>query len=343
MAAAANQDMPKDAIVLSLVVVGNDEIEAIPEHKRECPACQLDFEPDNLLAMVSCCDTAMHAVCFSAWLNSHNGPNKTLTKNCMKCRKDIDAARQMNSLIPPVDGKAWDEGQDFNGPKGMTTGKHIHINITPPVRHARQRRPHHAYHARSTSIPEHELPPAFRDEYRDLYARQERDRRSTVTRLANAHDAWSEALEDEGRAAEAHAAAKEAMDGGGRMTQRELDGLARQFREAKEIQVEAHEIWKMFSNDVKRMDQRHKVQVTELLQRIREARQNGGGNAQANSADAAPAAAAPPATTNPDQNATATTLDESDDDVPPATTDAGQEAAETDSEASAATTDDSDN
>jgi hypothetical protein len=128
-ASTANQ------IKLVLSRATQESIDALAEHKRECPACQLEFEPDNFMAIISCCDTAMHATCLSAWVNSQTYAK---SKTCMKCRRAIDARRPLNSVVPPVSDKSWDEGADLNAPEAVR-GDHK-IEVVVSARSDRMRR-----------------------------------------------------------------------------------------------------------------------------------------------------------------------------------------------------------
>ena len=119
-------------IKLVLSRATSDSIESLDELKRECPACQLDFEPDNFMATISCCGTAMHATCLSAWVNSQTYQK---SRACMKCRKSIDARRPLNTVVPPVSDQNWDEGADLNAPESLKGDARIELNVTGrPVR-----------------------------------------------------------------------------------------------------------------------------------------------------------------------------------------------------------------
>jgi hypothetical protein len=267
----------KGAIVLTLCRATQETIDEIAEHKRECPACQLDFEPDNVLAIIECCNTAMHAVCFSAWVNSNNGPGQTRTKSCMKCRKPIDATAKMNSIIPPVTGQSWDQASDFNAPAQITVNNPIKIDVSmgpePKVRHHYQhRRDARAYRHRPPPVPECDIFEECLDEYRALTRSQAQERERMAQLVVSAHRAWGSAFDREGQAASAASDAKITLDTGGRMTQQEVDGLVRRAREAKEVQEENREEWRTLEMQLKRLDSRqHQAQV-EFIRRMHQRR-----------------------------------------------------------------------
>ncbi|KIW17492.1 hypothetical protein PV08_04686 [Exophiala spinifera] len=117
----------KNMVKLVLSRATSESIEKLDELKRECPACQLDFEPDNFMATISCCGTVMHATCLSAWVNSQTYQK---SRTCMKCRKSIDARRPLNTVVPPVSDKSWDDGADLNAPESLKGDTQIELNIT---------------------------------------------------------------------------------------------------------------------------------------------------------------------------------------------------------------------
>lgn len=169
-ASTANQ------IKLVLSRATHESIEALAEHKRECPACQLDFEPDNFMAIISCCDTAMHATCLSAWVNSQTYAK---SKSCMKCRRVIDARRPLNSVVPPVSDKNWDEGADLNAPEAVKGEHKIEVIVSArsdrPRRYARHAYPSHAYPNYRSSLPPVQLPDNIPSETRQLIAQVQLD------------------------------------------------------------------------------------------------------------------------------------------------------------------------
>ncbi|OAP62275.1 hypothetical protein AYL99_04478 [Fonsecaea erecta] len=139
---AASPQKPPIMLVLSRATA--EGIEALEDHKRECPACQLEFEQDHFMAVITCCDTAMHATCLSAWVNS---VTYSKSKACMKCRRSIDARRILNNVVPPVNDKTWDEGVEFNAPESLKGDAKIELNISAKPERARMRRfGHPAYY-----------------------------------------------------------------------------------------------------------------------------------------------------------------------------------------------------
>lgn len=273
--APAQPTFRKGAIILTLSRATEESIQEIAEHKRECPACQLDFEPDNVLAMIECCNTAMHAFCFSAWVNSNNGPGGSRTKTCMKCRKGIEATRKMNALLPPVDGKSWDEGNDFNAPTQLIVGSPVKFDVSPlPDAGARRqrRREHHAYRARPMAVPDSQIPDEFKEEYRTMIRTHMAERDRLAARVRSTNLAWGAAFDIEARAASIATHAKEALDAGGRITQREVDGLVRRAREAREIQEESQEEWRSTEDELRRLDARQRQVQLDFMQRVRQRR-----------------------------------------------------------------------
>lgn len=114
-------------IMLILTRATSESIEALDVHKRECPACQLEIEPDNFMAVITCCDTAMHAACLSAWVNSQT---YSKSRTCMKCRRSIDARRLLNNVVPPVSDQNWDDGAELNAPDSLKGDAKIELNVS---------------------------------------------------------------------------------------------------------------------------------------------------------------------------------------------------------------------
>lgn len=127
----------KPATRLVLTRASTESIQALDEHKKECPACQLEFEPDNFLAVISCCGTAMHATCLSAWVNSQT---YTKSRACMKCRRAIDARRALNGVVAPVSDQNWDDGVDLNAPESLKADSKIELNVSARPDRAAYRR-----------------------------------------------------------------------------------------------------------------------------------------------------------------------------------------------------------
>ncbi|KEF52601.1 uncharacterized protein A1O9_11444, partial [Exophiala aquamarina CBS 119918] len=157
-------------IKLVLSRATQESIDALPEHKRECPACQLDFERDNFMAIISCCNTAMHATCLSAWVNS---ATYAKSKTCMKCRRAIDARRPLNAVVPPVNDQIWDEGVDLDAPEAIKGDQKIEVLVNPRADRGRRYMRNAYAHYRSTSIqiPEN-MPPGPRRQLAHLQQEQ---------------------------------------------------------------------------------------------------------------------------------------------------------------------------
>lgn len=133
----ASPSIPEIRLILTRAT--HESINALMEHKRECPACQLEFEVDNFTARVTCCDTSIHVACLSAWVNS---ATYAKSRTCMKCRRAIDARRSLNSIIPPVTDELWDKDIDFNVPPNVKLEQKIVFIINArPDRSMRRPRP----------------------------------------------------------------------------------------------------------------------------------------------------------------------------------------------------------
>ncbi|KIW98958.1 uncharacterized protein Z519_00621 [Cladophialophora bantiana CBS 173.52] len=132
---AASPQKPPTMLILTRATA--ESIKALEDHKRECPACQLEFEPDHFVAVITCCDTPMHATCLSAWVNS---ATYSKSKSCMKCRRTIDARRMLNNVVPPVSDKTWDEGVELNAPESLKGDAKIELNVSAKPDRARIRR-----------------------------------------------------------------------------------------------------------------------------------------------------------------------------------------------------------
>ncbi|KAI1621698.1 hypothetical protein EDD37DRAFT_129425 [Exophiala viscosa] len=128
---------PKAVTRLVLSRATTESIQELGEHKKECPACQLEFEPDNFMAVISCCGTAMHATCLSAWVNSQT---YTKSRACMKCRRGIDARRALNGVVAPVSDQNWDDGVDLNAPESLKADSKIELNVSARPDRAAYRR-----------------------------------------------------------------------------------------------------------------------------------------------------------------------------------------------------------
>ena len=266
----AQSNRRKPGITLTLSRANDDSIAALPEHKRECPACQLDFETDNYLSVISCCGTAMHVNCLSAWVNS---ATYAKTKICMKCRKVIDARRPMNNMVPPVTDKIWDEGVDFNAPEHVGKETKIELDITgrtDPMhrRYAHMRRDPSYYNRRRpiSIVNENDVPassrPAFQALQRDL--RKESEEHKAKYRAARTD--WREKFEAEARAAEASSHARELFDAGASgITPREVEGLSQRCREAREEQEAAHTRYRSLNREQDSIDRKHEERLLTFL------------------------------------------------------------------------------
>lgn len=268
-----SQRVSKDAVHLTLSRATHESIDQIAEHKRECPACQLDFEPDNFVAVVSCCDTPMHVTCFSAWINSNNGPGNTRTRCCMKCRKPVDARRQLNNIIPSVDGKAWDENQDFGVPPSLVLDNPITIDITA-LSESRRRREAQQHYNRPFrfAIPVTEIPEDMQAEYqRLLHTQRSEDQRMKAYCRESAED-WGSTFDLHARAADALADAKELIDAGGRISQQELEGLEERNRILRQEEQMVRAERRQAEDAFRGMEQRHLLGQREFIGRIQRRR-----------------------------------------------------------------------
>ena len=260
----------KGAITLSLSRANDQSIGDLPEHKRECPACQLEFEPDNYLAVISCCGTAMHATCFSAWVNSQT---YSKTKVCMKCRKAIDARRALNNVVPPVTDKSWDEGVDFDAPPHVLGDAKTEIDISGRNdamyrRIAQMRRDPSSYRRRAPLLNEHDLPTESRPAFQELQREIRKESDELRARYRNARHDWRTAFEAEARAAQGVVEAKDALQAGLGMTQREVEGLSERLQEAKESQVHRYGVYRATAREMDEQDRRHQTRQVTFLEQI---------------------------------------------------------------------------
>ncbi len=221
-----------------------ESIEALDEHKRECPACQLEFETDNFVAVITCCETAMHAACLSAWVNSQT---YSKSKACMKCRRTIDARRMLNNVVPPVSDKSWDESPEFNAPEALKGDAKIELNVTarperdrPSYRRMRGSEYYASYRSRQTpSLPEHVSPETKRAMTKLRYEQlQEIDdlRRHVSAAYTESTRAFDEDLI-------AHRVLADAQSEIGRGVAVDLDPLIRRCEETKCAKEKARETY----------------------------------------------------------------------------------------------------
>jgi hypothetical protein len=262
----------KGAIILTLSRADEESIEALAEHKRECPACQLEFETGNYLAVISCCGTAMHAPCLSAWVNSQH---YSKAKVCMKCRKPIDARRAMNNIVPPVTDKSWDMGVDFDAPPHVTAENKTEIDISGRNesmyrRMAHMRRDANYYRRRVPLLSENEIPTDSRAAFQELQREIRKESDEMRARYRNIRQEWRAAFEIEARTAQIVIEAKDAFQAGTGMTQREIAGLSERLREAKETQEVRHAAYREVARELDEQDRRHQArQVAFLEQTLR--------------------------------------------------------------------------
>lgn len=258
----------KGAITLTLSRASEASIEELPEHKRECPACQLDFEKDNYLAVISCCGTAMHAVCFSAWVNSQT---YSKTKVCMKCRKAIDARRPLNNVVPPVTDKSWDEGVEFDAPPHVGPDTKTELDVSGRMdvmsrRYAHMRRDPSYYRRRAPMLNENDITPDFRAAFQEMQRDIRKETDELRARYRNARQDWRSAFEAEARAAQIVVEAKDSLQAGTGMTQREVHGLTERLREAKEAQEHRHGVYRAVSKQLDEQDRRHQARQLAFLE-----------------------------------------------------------------------------
>jgi len=277
-------------ITLTLSRATAAAIEELPEHKRECPACQLEFEPDNYVAKISCCGTAMHAACLSAWVNS-----QTYSKNkvCMKCRRAIDARRALNHVVPPVNDKSWDEGADLNAPPNLKEDARIELNVTGrPERTSQYRRARTSsfgnYRPRQQPLSE-EVSAETRHALQRLRESQRRGEEEIKQRCRAVYADLTRAYEEEATAnralAEArgrlahvdpikpfHADCLAAQPDRGPRTPTvsaifpELEILIRRCQETKHWKEKIHESYRVLSREQDAMLRVHQQQVRMLLE-----------------------------------------------------------------------------
>ncbi|RMZ77077.1 hypothetical protein DV737_g4544, partial [Chaetothyriales sp. CBS 132003] len=269
------------SISLVLSRANATSIEELAEHKRECPACQLEFEADDYLAVISCCGTAMHAVCISAWVNSQTYAK---TKVCMKCRKAIDARRPLNNVVPPVTDKSWDRGQEFTAPESVGADVKIELDVSsrPDSAARRQyRRQMASYLARQRStasvaiIPETDVPARSRAAYRELLQTQRAEMDELELRYRNARSQWRNAFEAEAQSASAVSDAREReryhVGSGGQTvngTVNEINALSDAVKAARRTQEQRHSEFRAHSKEYDEAKKRHQAAQLAFLQRV---------------------------------------------------------------------------
>ncbi|KIX07048.1 uncharacterized protein Z518_05025 [Rhinocladiella mackenziei CBS 650.93] len=254
----------RPTVMLILSRATSESIEALDEHKRECPACQLEFEPDNFMAVITCCDTAMHATCLSAWVNSGTY-NKSRT--CMKCRRGIDARRVLNNVVPPVSDKNWDEVAEFNAPESLKGDAKIELNVSARPDRASYRRMRESYYsnfrARQPALP---LPDQVSADGRRAIARLrqeqmvESDEMRHRVRAAFAES--NKAFEDDDIA---NRTLNEARDEVHRGVSIDLGPLIRRCEETKLAKEKANEAYRKAHNDSEALQRSHSQRLAIVI------------------------------------------------------------------------------
>jgi hypothetical protein len=145
-------------ITLMLTPLTTTVLSYLAEHRRECPICTIELAPNDFVAIFSCCNTAAHVTCVSAYLNTPPpGRVRKGRDECMWCRTQITAGRRLNRVINPISCQAWKEQENFAVPEGlqvMTWPQEI--DISPRVIGPRPRAVHHAPPARNTPVSNHD-------------------------------------------------------------------------------------------------------------------------------------------------------------------------------------------
>ncbi|RMZ91667.1 hypothetical protein DV736_g1079, partial [Chaetothyriales sp. CBS 134916] len=271
------------SISLVLSRANATSIEELPEHKRECPACQVEFEANHYLAVISCCGTAMHAVCISAWVNSQTYAK---SKVCMKCRKGIDARRPLNNVVPPVTDESWDRGQEFTAPDSVRADMKIELDVSgrPDSAARRQyRRQMASYLARQRNtasvaiIPETDVPARSRGAYRELLQTQRAEMDELELRYRNARSQWRNAFEAEAQSASAVSDARERErethhDSNGVQAVNgnvsEINALSDAVKAARKTQEQRHSEFRALSKEYDEAKKRHQADQLAFLQRV---------------------------------------------------------------------------
>ncbi|RMD44201.1 hypothetical protein DV735_g899, partial [Chaetothyriales sp. CBS 134920] len=271
----------RSGISLVLSRANANSIEQLAEHKRECPACQLEFEANDYLAVISCCGTAMHAVCISAWVNSQTYAK---TKVCMKCRKPIDARRPLNNVVPPVTDKSWDRGQEFTAPDSVGDDTKLELDVSgrPDSAARRQyRRQMASYLARQRNtasvaiIPETDVPARSRTAYRELLQSQRAEMDELELRYRSSRAQWRNAFEAEAQSASAVSDAREReryqVSSGGQGVNshvNEINALSDAVKAARKTQEQRHSEFRALSKEYDEAKKRHQSAQLGFLQRV---------------------------------------------------------------------------
>lgn len=257
----------KPSIMLILSRATTEAIEALEEHKRECPACQLEFEPDNFMAVITCCETAMHVTCLSAWVNSQTYAK---SKACMKCRRTIDARRALNNVVPPVSDKNWDENAEFNAPESVKGNDKIELNVSArPERSGGYRRMrgqvyYSALRARrpSMALPE-QVNPQLRQTINQLRQQQKEESEEARRQLRLAFRDSNRAYEEDALARRILTDAQTAADQG---TVTDLSALRRRCEMAKTAVDKASEVFHKLQAGLDAMLRAHSIRMSPLVE-----------------------------------------------------------------------------
>lgn len=252
----------RDKIILELSKTTADSVRAIPENKRDCPLCLNEFEPDQFISNTSCCDMFLHVACFSAYVN-----NPDAKQRCLKCRRQIDAAKRLNRYVEPIKGVTeWDQNEDFGVPVALSdhasTKLPLSIDVTPgPVR------------IRGFSIldpiRETDVPPSMWTEFQTMRDDLERQSQRTFTVLSNMTtrrqlaEAHYQAVHD------SYARARDHNTNGGDTPHEEVAELRRQRRAvAEELKAEIARHYGA-KTIYERQQEAHKRRRLEFLGRMR--------------------------------------------------------------------------
>jgi len=254
--APATPSKPPIRLILSRATT--ESIEVLDDHKRECPACQLEFETDDFMAVISCCGTAMHATCLSAWVNSQTYHK---SRACMKCRRAIDARRPLNNVVSPVSDQNWDEGADLKAPETLKGEAKIELNVSArPERSAyRRMRGAAAYLSsyRSSRGPPG-LPSDLNEGARSAIERAKHEHMMEMEAMKNnvkaAYSERSKALDDEAAASRSFCDAQVSLIRGAAV---DLGPLARRWEETKVARDNATERFRKLQRDLDYMHRSH--------------------------------------------------------------------------------------
>lgn len=274
-AAVQSGENSKKSSNISLVLsrASEESIEALDEHKRECPPCCLEFEPNNFMAVITCCNTAMHARCLSAWVNS-----QAYAKNrvCPKCRRPIDAKYALGKIMAPVSDKEWDEGSDFNAPESFKEDTKIELNITARIHRAGSHR--NRGYPMSSSSYRNGRPPHTYIPLEHLTSQQKiailQLRETHLVHLEGLRQARQTALEMNNRRNHEDLDANRALvERQGQVTEAELDELLQKSRETREAREIARRVYDQTQADLDSATRHHARQIADMMQEWEDRRQ----------------------------------------------------------------------